>query len=131
MSDKIQVPANHSGFKTIETDNATFIVGVEAGNVINLTITLKNGDEALTQKIGFFGYLSDDANGDSLTGTAPSGIVDISPSIPIVAKKAFQIVTGANGVIAIDITEVGTATWFFVVVLPSGELIVSPAITFA
>lgn len=122
-----------SPFKTVEIDDVEFSVGAEATNVINVGIQLKQGSN-LAQRGSVFAYLSDDANGDSVAGTAPGGGVAIGTdgvAIPVVAGKAFQLVSEVDGDIDLDITETGADTWYLVVVLPSGELKVSGAITFA
>ena len=81
-----------------------------------------------------FAYLSDDANGDSIAGTAPSANVAIGTDgllIPVVADKAFQLVSEADGDIDLDIGEAGVDTWYLIIVLPTGKLVASEAITFA
>ncbi len=133
MAHTIQESAERSPFKTVEVDSASFTVGTEAANVINVAIQLKNGGDLIIRG-GVFGYLSDDANGDSIAASAPSGGIAIGTdglAIPVVANKAFQLVSESDGDIDIDITEVGTATWWFVLILPSGELVVSGGIVFA
>ncbi len=133
MSEKLQERAIHSPFKTIECDNVSFTVSAEAADVINVAMKLKNGDDSLTQRVGVFAYLSDDANGDTLTATAPSGGIAIQVDGALVqsaANKSFDLVSETNGNIDINIPEAGAATWFLVIVLPSGGLLVSPAIAF-
>jgi len=115
---------------------ASLVVGVEAANVINVAIQLaegKSGDD-LAVRAGVYAYLSDDANGDTIATTAPSGGVAIGTDgllDAMTAGKSFWLVSEADGDIDIDITEIGVATWYLVVVLPSGRLAVSSAITFA
>jgi hypothetical protein len=110
-----------------------FTVGAEAGDVINVAVQL-NGKGALAQRASVFAYLSDDAAGDSVVATAPSGAVAIGTDglmIDVVAKKAFMLTSEADGDIDINITEAGTDTFYLIVVLPNGELAASGAITFA
>lgn len=114
---------------------AGFVVGAEAGNVINVAVQLKDANGAdLAARGSVLAYLSDDANGDSVAATAPSGTVVIGTdglAIPLVAKKTFLLTSEADGDIDINITEAGAATWYLVIVLPNGKLAVSGAITFA
>lgn len=115
-------------------NQVTITVGTEAANAINVAIQLKDGVKDLGQRGSVFAYLSDDANGDSVAGTAPDGGVAIGTdglAIPLVAGKAFQLVSEADGDVDITITESGVDTWYLVVVLPDGRLVVSDAITFA
>ena len=114
---------------------ATLTVGTEAANVINVAIQLTdmNGN-ALANRGSVLAYLSDDANGDSVAGTAPDGGVAVGTdglAIPLVADKCFLLTSEADGDIDLDITESAADTWYLVLVLPHGEPAVSGAITFA
>lgn len=116
-------------------DSATITVGTESTNSINVAIQLLDGagDEIAT-RAGIMAYLSDDANGDSVAGTAPDGNVAIGTDgvlIPVVADKAFYLISESDGDIDLDIGESGADTWYLIVVMPSGELVASDAITFA
>ncbi len=115
--------------------NASATPGTDAGTTVNVAIQLKDGDGAdLAERAGIFAYLSDDANGDSLAGTAPSGGWAIGTDgllIPVVAGKAAWLVCEADGDIDITITEAAAATWYLILVLPTGELVPSAVITFA
>lgn len=112
-----------------------FVIGAQAGDVINVGIQLKDSAAAdLAVRGALFAYLSDDANGDSVAGTAPDGGVAIGTdgvAIPIVAGKAFQLVSEADGDIDLNITEAGADTWYLILVMPDGKLVASNAITFA
>lgn len=113
----------------------TIAVGAESTNVINVTVQLKDaaGDD-LAVRGSVLAYLSDDANGDSIAGTAPDGGVAIGTDgllIAQVANKAFQLVSEADGDIDIDITESGADTWYLILVMPDGRLVASEAITFS
>lgn len=112
-----------------------FTIGSEAANVINVGLQLNDaGGSALATRASVFAYLSDDANGDSIAGTAPDGNVAVGTDgllIPVVTDKAFQLVSEADGDIDLDIGESGADTWYLIVVLPNGLLVASAAITFA
>ncbi len=113
---------------------ATFVIGAEGGNVINVGIQLEDADGVdLAARSSLFAYLSDDANGDSVAGTAPDGNVAVGTDgvlIPVVADKAFQLVSEADGDIDLNIGEAAADTWYLVLVMPNGSLVVSGAITF-
>lgn len=115
-------------------NEVTFTIADEDTNVINVGIQLQDGVADLGERASVFAYLSDDANGDSIAGTAPDGGVAVGTdglAIPVVADKAFQLVSKADGDIDLDIEESGTDTWYLVVITPDGKLHVSDAITFA
>jgi len=113
----------------------TFVIGAEAGNVINVGIQLTDaGGADLAVRGAVMAYLSDDANGDSIAAAAASGGVAIGTdglAIPLVANKAFQLTSEVDGDIDLNITEAGAATWHLILVMPDGRLAASGAITFA
>lgn len=112
----------------------TVVVGADAGTTINVTIQLKDSAGVdLAVRGSVLAYLSDDANGDSIAGTAPSGGWAIGTDgllIPVVADKAAQLVSEADGDIDVTITEAGADTWYLILVMPDGRLVASDAITF-
>jgi hypothetical protein len=116
-------------------ERAVITIGAEAGNVIKVTVQLKgsrNRNLAQRAAVGF--YLSDDAHGDSTTATAPSSGIAVATNgvmQEFIADKAGRLVSEANGLIDINFSEAGVATWYLVLVLGDGSLVVSGAITFA
>lgn len=112
-----------------------FVIGTQAGDVINVGLQLNDAaGSALATRASVFAYLSDDANGDSIAGTAPDGGVAVGTdglAIPLVASKAWLLTSEADGDIDLSITESGADTWYLIVVLPNGKLAASGAITFA
>jgi hypothetical protein len=127
-----------SGASQVDFENvplgATISVAAEDTDVVAVTIQLTdaNGND-LGARGSVFAYLSDDANGDSVAGTAPDGGVAIGTdglAIPLVAGKAFQLVSEADGDIDLEVTESGADTWYLIVVTAAGQLIASDALTF-
>lgn len=115
---------------------ASFVIGSETGgNTINVGIQLEDADgNALAARASVYAYLSDDADGDSIAATAPSGGVAIGTDgiiDEVTAGKSFFLHSEADGDIDIDIVEAGADTWYLVVVLTNGLHVVSGAITFA
>lgn len=115
---------------------ATITVGTEAADVINVGIQLTQPDGTDLATIGIVTvYLSDDSGGDGVTATAPSGGTAIGTDGSILAElttgKMWTLNSEADGDIDLDLTEVGTPTFYLVVVLPTGGKVVSDAITFA
>jgi len=110
----------------------SFVVGASDTGTVGIQLGDHNGDD-LAVRGTVFAYLSDDANGDSIAGTAPSGGVAIGTDgvlIPVVANKAFFLCSEADGDIDIVLTEAAADTWYLVVVLPNGTHRVSGAIAF-
>lgn len=123
--------------------DAEITVGAEATNVINVAIQLKDAKgNDVAHRRAIMAYLSDDANGDSIVATEPATSVAIGTDgllIPVLtgsagselAKSIFQLVSESDGDIDIDITETGADTFYLVLIMPNGRLVVSDAITFA
>jgi hypothetical protein len=116
--------------------DAGFTIGEETTNAINVAIQLKDGNGAdIAVRGNVKAYLSDDANGDSIVGTAPDGGVAIGTdglAIPVVASKAWLLTSESDGDIDLTITHAaGAKTVYLILVLPNGKLKASTAITFA
>lgn len=113
-----------------DTGAVTFTVGAEAADVINVAVQMK---AAKAQAMSF--YLADDAAGLTPSASAPAGGIAIGTDgalIENVANLSGMVITEATGAFDIDLTNATTApTFYLVVVLPGGNLAVSPAITFA
>lgn len=114
---------------------ATITVGTEAGNAIVVSVQLKDahGDD-LAVRGSLMAYLSDDANGDSVAGTAPDTVAIATDglAIPLVAGKCWLLTSESDGDIALSIGEDGVDTWYLILVIPTtGKLVASGAITFA
>ena len=123
-----------SPFHGVLPNNVEFTIGEEESNVINVGIQLKDGVDDIGERARVVADLSDDANGDSVAGTAPTSVAVGTDglAIPLVAGKTFQLVSEADGDIDLNITlSSGADTWYLVIVTPDGKLHVSDAITFA
>lgn len=112
-----------------------FVVGAEAGDAINVGIQLQDARaKDVYARSMVYVYLSDDANGDVLTATAPSGGWAIGTDGTIhslITNKAANVLSEADGDIDITLTEAGVGTWYLNVITPDGQKWTSPAITFA
>lgn len=112
-----------------------FVIGAESGgNVINVAIQLKDvAGSDLAVRGTLLAYFSDDANGDSVTGTAfdTVAIGTDGVAIPLIAGKTYLLTSESDGDIDLNITEDGTPTKYLILVLPNGRLVASGAITFA
>jgi hypothetical protein len=114
---------------------ATFTVGTEATDVITVAVQLKDrnsNDIGERVKVGWF--LSDDANGDSLVATAASGGVaagtDGWVSSDVTGKRGIAV-SESDGDIDIAITHSGAKVCYLGLIMPSGNVVMSGAVTFA
>jgi hypothetical protein len=116
-----------------ELYGATITVGAETGgNTINVAIQLTDPTGAnLAKSAALVAYLSDDAAGLSITATGPSTETAIGTDGDLgvlLTKKVYLFVSEADGSIDVDVVESGSATWYLVLVMPNGSLVVSDAI---
>lgn len=118
----------------IPPTDATITVGTENTNVINVAIQLLDGNgDALANAAAVTFYLSDNATGSGIAATVPSGGIAIGTDgvlAEFVSGDAGILISEADGDIDIDITEVGADTFYLVLVMPSGKVVISGAITF-
>ena len=127
-----RLPAKHNPYGSIEELSVAFTVGAEVDNVRNIGVQVKDANGVnLTEPVALTAYLSDDADGSSVTSSAPDTVAIGTDglAIPLVADKVFQLVTEDDGHLDLDITEDGSATWYLVIVLPNGKLAISNEIT--
>lgn len=115
---------------------ATMVVGAEGGSDdINVTIQLTdhNGND-LAIRGGVDFYLADDANGDTPSTVAPDGGIAIGTDgamIEWAANLSGKLISEADGDIDITLIDSGSPTFYLIVILPTGKLAASAAITFA
>lgn len=114
---------------------ATITVGTEGTDAISVTVQLKDGAGSnITAIAGFMWYLSGDSAGAGIVGTAPNGGTAIGASgkiAELVAEKAGFALTNATGEAIFTLTDSTTPTFYLVVILPLGKVVISSAITFA
>lgn len=129
-----QRPAKDSPFKAANTvHDVAFSIGAEgASRVVSMQFKDALGNEVY-ERVSCFAYLSDDAEGDDIAVTAPDTVAAGTDGvyIPIVAGKAFQLVSEVDGDMDLEITENGADTWYLNVVMPDGRIVTSGAIEFA
>lgn len=115
--------------------DATFTIGTEAVNAINVAIQLKdreNGNE-LAQRVALHWYLAADTNGDTIA-TAPDGGIAIGTDgllMEWTANVSGMVVSESDGDIDVTITESTAKSFYLILVMPDGMLKSSGAITFA
>ncbi len=115
--------------------SAAFTIGAEAGNAITVNVQLKdreNGNE-LSERAAVEFYLSDDPNGDTVVAAATSLAAGTDGVMQeFIPNSAGRLVSEADGDIDVVVGDAsGVATYYLVLVMPDGKLVVSSAITFA
>ncbi|KQS84131.1 hypothetical protein [Rhizobium sp. Leaf386] len=112
---------------------ATITVGAENTNVRAIAIQLKDGqgnDLAVRASVEIAVFA--DANGDAFVATGGSTGIAVGTDgalLPIVGKKLFRAVSEADGDIDLTWTDTGTEAAYLGVILPSGKVIISAALT--
>jgi hypothetical protein len=114
--------------------DATFTIGAEAGNVINVAIQLKDAagaDMAVSNTLLF--YLSGDSNGNAIATAATSLAIGTDGlMVEWTANSSGFVTSETDGDIDINIGDAsGAATYYLVLVLPNGQRKISSVITFA
>lgn len=116
---------------------ATFTVAAEnaGAGTINVAIQVNDGlGNALTSPVALPWYFANDSAGLTPTTTAHDGGSAIGTDgalIESVANLSGILVTEADGDADITITDAGAFTVYLVLVMPTGELAISGAITHA
>ena len=111
-------------------------ISVDVGDTAaTVTIQLKdwNGDD-LAVPGTVICYLSSDPTGldfNEATVTTETAIATDGSLAILLAKIAYLVTSEADGDIGLTITDTGEDVYYLVVVLPTGKLVVSDAMTFA
>jgi hypothetical protein len=112
---------------------ASIAVAAEDTNVRAITIQLKdaNGADIASRQAVHVAVLAD-ANGDAFVSTGGSTGIAIGTDgalLAIVAKKLFLAISEADGDIDLTWTDTGTEAAYLAVILPSGKMVISAALT--
>lgn len=113
--------------------DAAITVGAENTNVRAITIQLKdaNGKDIAYRQV-LNAYVFADANGDAFATTGGSTGIAIGTDgalLAVVAKKAFILVSEADGDIDLTWTDTGTEVAYLALEMPNGRLVFSSALT--
>lgn len=113
--------------------DASITVGAESANVRTITIQLKDANGAdIAYRQAIKAYVFADANGDAFVGTGGSTGIAIGTDgalLALVAKKAFILVSEADGDIDLTWTDTGTEVAYLALQMPNGRLVFSSALT--
>jgi hypothetical protein len=112
---------------------ATIAVSAENTNVRTIGIQLVDGDGVdLAHRAAVIAVVLADANGDAFVGTGGSTGIAIGTDgalLALVAKKAFLLLSEADGDIDLTWTDTGTEVAYLALFRPDGRFIVSAALT--
>lgn len=113
--------------------DATITVGAENANVRAITIQLKdeNGVDLAT-RAAVLAVLLLDANGDAFAATGGSTGIAIGTDgalLALVAKKAWVLISEADGDIDLTWTDTGTEAAYLALLMPNGRIVISAALT--
>lgn len=131
MTTRKKVPPHRNPFAGPKFDGVEITINAEAADVINVEVQLLSGGEALPLVGAVQCYLSDNDDGSTLVGTAPTTVAIGTDGLLIepISNKSFTLVTEDDGHADINVTDTGSDTWYFCVILPDGSVVVSGAIT--
>lgn len=124
---------NRNPYYTNLVYNAAFTIAVEGGNAINVNVAMKTElNVAIDEPTNCRFYLASDSAGLNYA-TAVSGGVAAGASGAVkttVTGICGEFITETNGVVDLVLSESGAGTWYLVIILPDGSLLISNAITF-
>lgn len=113
--------------------DASITVGAEAANVRAITIQLKDSrGKDINYRQVLNAYVFADANGDAFVTTGGSTGIAIGTDgalLATVAKKAFKVISEADGDIDLTWTDTGTEVAYLALEMPNGRLVFSGALT--
>jgi hypothetical protein len=113
--------------------SAAIAVAAEDTNVRAITVQLQDaqGNDIAVRQAVTLAVLAD-ANGDAFAATGGSTGIEIGTDgalLPVVAKKLFVAISEADGDIDLTWTDTGTEAAYLAVILPTGKMIISAALT--
>lgn len=115
---------------------ATFTIGAKVANVINVAVQLQDvRQQSVGQITHVEAYLSDNADGSTLTATAATSALAIGTNGVIIStlttEKAVLVISNKTGQFDINITQTATPqAYYLAVMMPDGSIVVSPIIQF-
>lgn len=112
---------------------ATIIVGAEGANAITVTIQLKDwAGNNLAVPASILAYTASNATGltYAITTVSTDTVAATGSLAVLIAKGAYLLTSTAAGVIILTVTDTGTNSFYLVLVLPNGKLVISGVITF-
>lgn len=114
----------------------TFTIGAEGSNIINVACQLKDATGTNpTSRRCVYVYLSDDAEGDGISGTALTSAMAIGTNGTIIevmtAALSAMVTTNATGAFDLNLTYTTGAHTYYLIVVVNSVAYATTAITFA
>lgn len=112
---------------------AAFTIGAEASHTINVAVQLQDArGQAVTQITQCSCYLSDNADGSTLTATPTTSAPAIGTNGVLLGitttGKFFDVITNKSGQFDVNIVNTSAQNYYLVLLLPDGTILVSPII---
>jgi hypothetical protein len=130
-------PAKQAAARAYTAYNlSVFTVGAKATNTINVAVQLQDARGQNIAQIGYVDvYLSDNADGSTLTATVPTSPIVIGTNGVLIATptatKAVSVITNKLGQFDLNIIQTASpVAYYMVVCMPDGSIVVSPIIQF-
>lgn len=132
--DGVTATAEELNLNDNQVASATFVIGSEAADVINVAVQLLDAagvDMASASSLQF--YLSDSATGTTVVAATTTLVIGSDGlMVEYVSNSAGLLVSESDGDIDIDVGDAsGVATYYLVLEMPNGSQVISEAITFA
>ncbi len=130
-------PAKQAAARAYNTFNrCAFTVGTKSGNTINVAVQLQDArGQSISQIAKAKVYLSDNADGSTLTATATTSALAVATNgvlldIPVTGKVC-EVISNALGQFDLNLIQTsGGTNYYLVVVMPDGSISVSPVVGF-
>ena len=119
----------------ISYDAVATVAAKDTASIVNASVQINESDNttAVTEAIGFMLYLSSDSAGQTLA-TAPSTLAvgtDGTILVEHTANVVMSCISEADGDFDINITDTATAASFVNVLLPTGKIVTSDALSWS
>ena len=130
-------PAKQAAFKAFELFNiVVFTVGAKVSTTINVAMQFQDArGQNIAQIASCYVYLSDNANGSTLTATAATSNIVVGTNGVVldtpVTEKEVHCLTNATGQLDLNIVQTASPQpYYLCVIMPDGSIAVSPLFTF-
>lgn len=134
VSGHTRAPKKTSPFYASNTVDGVVFSGIvaTAADVQNVTVQLTNSNFEPIAQIGIVDvYLSDNADGSTLTSQAADSIAIVTKGVilgVITTAKAVKVASNTSGIFDLAVTIAAGRTYYMVICLPDGTIQVSGAI---
>lgn len=129
-----RAPGYRNPFRSVgKVGGATFTIGTEGTNAINVAIQFTDGNaNEVGERVAVHWYLSSDANGDAIATAPDTGIAIGTDGLLLewTTNLSGMMISESDGDVDVTVTESTAKSFYLVLIMPDGSLVVSSAITF-